>query len=233
MTTDVLFLEVDSLKKEDIGCHYSNFARIHMADFLYQQRNLLRDEPIADARFGEQVAWVGRVCFQLLTETIDIDTQVFGLTTILRSPDTLKEHPMREDFARVADQFFQDGKFGGREAHLSIPQAHNARGQIDREFAELPGAACGWGNFALSAAQHGAHASQKLFYAKRLRQIIVSAQIERSNFVTLIIQRGQDDNGDTGVFAYTPTDLKTIHTWHHDVQDQQMGTFSLPRSDGL
>src|SRR5579875_603202 len=65
------------------------------------------DKTIADSWLCKQIAGMSGVTLKLLAQPIDVYTQVLGFTSVLRTPDALQQHAMRDDLARVSDQLLQ------------------------------------------------------------------------------------------------------------------------------
>ena len=57
---------------------------------------------VADAGFGQDVAWTGRIGLQFLPETSDIDPEVVVLLTVRRTPDLVHQKVVGQDAARIS-----------------------------------------------------------------------------------------------------------------------------------
>src|SRR5258708_3206018 len=106
-------------------------------------------------------------------------------------------------------------------------------GQVDRKIAKLFDLIYRRLYLPLTPAKDRAYTGKEFFYAKWLGQIVICTEIQRRYFVTFSIQCGQDDDGHSRAFADTPTHFEAVHTWHHDIQDQQMRIFPFPNRNRL
>src|SRR4029077_16259678 len=61
-----------------------------------RKQSPLRDEAVADARFGEQVARARGVHLELAAEVRHVDAQVVAVLDMRRSPDLAQQVAMRE-----------------------------------------------------------------------------------------------------------------------------------------
>src|SRR5258708_25165849 len=152
-----------------------------------------------------------------MTQTVDINAQILCFSTVFRSPNTLQQHAMGKHLTDVGDKLLQKGELCWRQPNFCSSQAHDMPRKVDLEVAKMFYAACGWRRFPLGTAQHSAHTGEEFFHPKRLGQVIVSTEIERSDLVAFSVQCGQHDDGHGRVFADTLTDFEAVHARHHDV----------------
>src|SRR4029453_4656114 len=75
-------------------------------------------EPVAHAGFGDEVAGVRRIGFQLAADLGDEQAQVVGLLLIIGPPDLLQQLPLADQPAGVADQQLNELPLGRGEADL-------------------------------------------------------------------------------------------------------------------
>ena len=65
----------------------SCFRPVKKESFLLPIR--LRGKEVADSDLGQNVAWAGRLSFQLAPQAVDVHLQHMALTNVLGSPDVL------------------------------------------------------------------------------------------------------------------------------------------------
>ena len=70
-------------------------------------------------------------------------------------------------------------------------------------------------------AGHCPDPGQKLFRFKRLGKIIISARVQPFDLVLKLRFGGKHDHRSGDSFCpKCPQDIKAVHFWHHDIQDQ-------------
>ena len=90
-------------------------------------------EPVAHAWFGDEVAGVRRIGFQLAADLGDEDAQVVGFLLVLGPPDLLQQLPLADQPAGVAHQQLDQLPLGGGQADLSVVSGDLLGGQVDTE----------------------------------------------------------------------------------------------------
>src|SRR5258708_12250849 len=112
-----------------------------------------------------------------MTQTVDINAQILGFSTVFRSPNTLQQHAMGKHLTDVGDKLLQKGELCWRQPNFCSSQAHDMPRKVDFKVAKMFYATCGWRRFPLGTAQHSAHTGEEFFYPKRLGPVIISAKI--------------------------------------------------------
>ncbi len=83
-------------------------------------------------------------------------------------------------------------------------------------------------------AQDRHHAGDHLARAKRLRDIIVGAELDAEDAIDLVVARGEEKDRQIALAAQAPADLDPIHPRHVDVEhDQVRPVFAGLRQRGL
>ncbi|KGC71300.1 hypothetical protein DP56_5938 [Burkholderia pseudomallei] len=103
----------------------------------------------------------------------------------------LLELRLRQDHPRMLDQRFEQRPFARGQVDPRAGARHAARGDVDRELAELHERI----RIARIAARDRAHARGQLGQVERLDQIVVGAGVQPRDPVRDLIERGQDDDG--------------------------------------
>ncbi len=83
------------------------------------------------------------------------------------------------------------------------------------------------------AAQHGAYACGQLAWAEGLRDVVVRAQFEAEHAFALLDLGGKDDDGRIGLLAVHAHKLVAAHLRHHQVKDDEVGTFMAGGVEGF
>src|SRR4051812_4063214 len=83
------------------------------------------------------------------------------------------------------------------------------------------------------AAQDRADAGEELFYAKRLREVVVGAKVQSIDFVTLSAPGGKDDHGQFRPAAELAKHLEAVDLRHHQVQNNPVRRARRERREGL
>src|SRR6266436_6664041 len=74
-----------------------------------------------------------------------------------------------------------------------------------------------------SASQNGTNARKQFRECERLRQVIVSAEVESFDSVAQLIPGGQEDRGCQASFcSKPPQDCPAIQSWQHDIEQKEI-----------
>ena len=77
-----------------------------------------------------------------------------------------------------------------------------------------------------------AHARDEFFGAERLGEVIVRAQLQPDQLVTLLGSRGEHDDGYLGVFADRSGDIQPIELRQTQIEHDQIGLFRSDNGQG-
>ncbi len=75
-------------------------------------------KPIADTGFGQQMAGLGGIAFQLLTKMSHINTQIVAVLHRIRPPHLIQQLTLRQHFSGIVQQQTQQAKLGGRQVNF-------------------------------------------------------------------------------------------------------------------
>src|SRR5208337_5351796 len=85
------------------------------------------------------------------------------------------------------------------------PKAHDSRFALSH-----------WG--CAGASQHRGNSQQKFTGLERLCEVIVHADLEPSHAISRIAASGKHENRDLGARAKVGCEIKTVLSWHHHVE---------------
>ena len=88
-------------------------------------------EAVADARFSENVSWIVRFWFDLLSELIDDDVQILDFVAVVRAPHRLKDVAVRDSHAGVRDQVLKDLEFFEPQGYIASVDGGMVSSEID------------------------------------------------------------------------------------------------------
>src|SRR6516162_11780120 len=123
------------------------------------------------------MCWAGWVRLQLLPEPPDKYSEVLHLIRLRRPPYFAEQMAVGQHLAGMRDEVTQQVEFFGRQLDLLAATGDVATYEIDREVPRDKDR-----QLALrlkGVAQRGAQARHQLVHAKRLTEIIISAEVER------------------------------------------------------
>ena len=73
-----------------------------------------------------------------------------------------------------------------------------------------------------STPQDGVHPRQELLQLEGLRDVVVGAQVQATDFVVLVAPRRNDQHGRAAVASQCAAQFEAIHTGQHDVEDDEV-----------
>src|SRR5665213_2439071 len=176
-------------------------------------------QPVTDAGFGQDVlgtVWLG---LDLLPQLADIDAQVLRVGQ--RIPQLTKQEFVRQNLAGVLDQDAQQFVFLGSEPHLGATHLDDAPHKVDRQIADTE-----YRPLAVDLklmAHRGAHAGEQLLHAEGLGNVIVCAEVERSDLGALVPPAGKHDDGDALVApADHAQELKALYVREAEIENDHI-----------
>src|SRR5579885_2986766 len=82
--------------------------------------------------------WARGIVFAFAAQPANVDTQVFGLAMVFRSPQSPQQRLVRENLAGMQRQFLQQGKFRGRELYQHAIFPYTPLLEVDFQLAKAP-----------------------------------------------------------------------------------------------
>ena len=82
------------------------------------------------------------------------------------------------------------------------------------------------------AAEHSAHTRYELAWGKRLRDVVVCAEVEADDAVRLLPARRQQYDRQRGAAADPATELEAVGAREHDVEDDEIRRLLLEQPAG-
>src|SRR5512133_823475 len=178
-------------------------------------------EPVAHAWFGDEVARVRRVGFQLAPDLGDEHAQVVRLVPVLRPPHLMQELPLADQPAGVPNQELHQLPLGRGQPDLPPVPYDLLGGQVDAEVRGLHDRdqLVGWG----SPADGGAQAGQQLVEPERLGDVVIGARIEGGDLVGFALADAQHDDRDPGPTPQALDHLEAVDAGEAQVEDDHVG----------
>ena len=191
----------------------------------------LGGETVSDARFGQQVAWLGWVVFQLAPETGDKHPEVMRLLRILRPPNLPEQEAMREHFAGVLEQGDEQLVLQRREMDFLAGPSDDPGGQVhpqiaDRNDRRLRGAP-------IRVPQRRSHAGEQFADPERFRHVVVGAGVQSRDFLLFLVAGGKHDHGAAQPLPELPQYLLPVDPGKSEVEDHEVGRLLDRAPDSL
>jgi transposase len=181
------------------------------------------DKTIPDSAFGQNVLRVCRVLFDLLAQIGDIEPQVVRLIAVLRTPHLAQELLVGHHIPGILHQVVQQPILGRAQVHPFAVHQHLASGKVDlKSVVYLHQGLRRWRR-GIVAPQHGANATHQFPVTERLADIIIGAQFQPFDTVLFIVLSGQHQHRHRRRLPQSAQGLETIHHWHHNVQQHDIG----------
>ena|SRR5437868_5155592 len=127
--------------------------------------------------------------------------------------------------ARVLGQLGQEHVLRGGEPDLPATPEHGVMGKVDRHILGPNHEA--WAGVGFGTAKDRPHSGQKLLGAKRLRQVVVSAHVQRTNLVAFVAPGTDDDHSGDLLGIELTEDLPAVHKRKPDVEQDDVDTYVL------
>src|SRR5579871_2493446 len=141
------------------------------ASWLRDRLRYLGDvELISDARLGQDVAGLGGLRFDFLSQLVDENAQINHFVSIIRSPYRLQEPAVRNRGIRAGGKILQKIELGGGQADFVAADDDAAGGKMNLQVGRFEGRRGRFGG-QRRAAQPGADACQQLLHAEGLRYV--------------------------------------------------------------
>jgi hypothetical protein len=169
---------------------------------------VLRLEAVAHSVHGKEMRRDAGLGLKLLAKSDDMRIHRTRVRVIFVAPNRIEDQIARQHALRVLQKEQQQVVFGGRDLYFFASAGHVAALYIDFDVAELRHAP----GMIAAAAQHRADAGEQLARAEGLHQVIVGADLEQQDFIHLVSDRAQDnDGGRNAVRAQLLADLDAAH----------------------
>jgi hypothetical protein len=157
---------------------------------------------VSHAAFGEQVAGMGGVFFELAAQLDHVEPQVVGLPLEAGSPHGGQQLRRAHELAGMPHEQLEYGPLGGGQPERLVGRRRSRRagaGYLVRGQVDLPAPDDHLGGFgadhgAFLAAQHRPEPGQQLSHRERLGHVVVGAGVERADLVAGAAPAGQHDD---------------------------------------
>jgi hypothetical protein len=114
---------------------------------------------------------------------------------------------------------------------VGVANTDETGGGVDVEIADGEGS---WGWFVLRGfAEVGADASEELWHAEGLGDVVVCAFVESGDLHGLLLADGEDDDGNFGDAADGAGELDAAHLGHGEVGDDEVGRDGVEEVEGF
>src|SRR5581483_89270 len=157
------------------------------------------------------------------------------LSRILAAPHMREQEILRHDAPGVLCQIGEQAILDRGEGHFTPGNEHLVlsivNGQISYRLWTCQG-----GSFIgrkLRTTQHSSYPCQQFIDTKGLGQIIIGSQVQATNLVLILTTCRHKNNRNSGKFAHTTTESKTIHLWHHHIEQDSIRSMSLNQFKGM
>src|SRR6266516_180342 len=167
---------------------------------------------------------------------MDIDGA--SITSVIVAPDVVQELITREDGSTIAYEIGEQFELFGLQFQVLPTTVDTPARQVDTEWTGnqlTTGRAYLLSSFLSStvlfawrivrAAQERSYACQQLSATKGLGHVVISSHFQTNHLIDLIIFGSEHHNrrrGRATLSTQLTTDLQTIHTWEHDIQNNQI-----------
>ena len=138
-----------------------------------------------------------------------------------------------EDLPSVAHEEREQIEFLRLELDLAAVERDAVLRAVQHQPIDLGSGVGLRGLSAPGTSEHRAHARDQLTRRKRLREVVISTDLEADDLVQLAVARGQHDHGNVALPAQRARDLESVPAGQHDVEDHQVGTRLAERHKSL
>src|ERR1051325_9102155 len=173
---------------------------------------------------GDEVCRIGRPGVDLLPELCDVIVNRSREQVSGNSPDVVQQLFARHDLTAPLDQVLENLELARRQRQRPAVVRGNMSAEVDLDWAEFVSIQIR--SQLRHAPQLCPDASHEFADAERLRDVIVRAQLQTSDFVRLMATSSQhDDRCQNAPPAQGTADVKAIHLGEHDVQQNHVWMF--------
>lgn len=160
------------------------------------------------------------VGFEFLAELDDVGIDGAGIGEGFIAPDGVEDLIAGEGAIGILEEVDEEVVLGGGELDLLAAAGDDAAVDVDFGIGELEDL----GLFGGGAAQEGANAGEELAAAEGFDDIVVGADFEEEDFVDLVADGGEDEDGGADVGAAELfADFGTGHAGEAEVDDEEVG----------
>jgi hypothetical protein len=161
---------------------------------------------------------------EAVAEAGDVDVDGAGVAVEALAPDVVEEVVAGEDDAGVGGEGGEEVELFGAEGDLCTGDEEAAGVEVEVEVAEvdLAGGMGRWSDGARDAAEDGADADDEFLGVEGFGQVIVGAEFETFDFVAVVVEGGEHDDGDVGGGTEAAADAAAVETGEHEVEDDEV-----------
>ena len=156
-----------------------------------------------------------------------------AVTNKVDPPDPFKEEIAGEGYPPVTDQACDQVKLFLREVELLTFAPGTATARVDLEPTSLEHFAGSQSRLALTAAHDRPYPGQELTEAEGFADIIVGAELQAGNAIYFILACCEHNHGHVMLLAENATDGKAVEAGEHDVQNNEIWSFSSSQFETL
>jgi hypothetical protein len=178
------------------------------------------DQAVANAGLSLEVAGPVRVGFQLLAKVGHVDAKVMSIFFRVGSPYLAQDMAVGDNATAVEDQDTKERVLARGELHIGSFAADGAGDEVDGDVAENDRRLIRGGG---RAAKNRAEAGEELFTAEWFGEIVVSAGIERGDFVGLGGDDSKHEHGHTRPLAKTAQNIEAGQIRQAEVEHHGIG----------
>ena len=186
------------------------------------------NEFVADAMDGLDVS-IGGAILELAAQVENMGVDRTGRDLGVVVPNLLKQYVSAEDLSAMVDEKAEELHFFGREADSVAVDAQVVGGEVNGDVVE--GVDLFVGLFLLGSPEQRTHSCVQLKERKGLGDVVVAAYVEAGELVDLFAF-GREEQHRARVAPRTEpaADVEAVHTWKHDVENDEVGILSEPYS---
>src|SRR5438477_9482273 len=192
-------------------------------------------EAVADAPDGLHPGRGDAGGGELAPQPGDVDVHRAWLHEAVAAPHGVEQLVAREHAARRGGQQREDVELAGGQRDDAPLHAHLEALPIDLEVADLD-LDLAPDRIDASAARDRADPGDELARREGLGHVVVGADLEAEDLVTLLDAAGDHDDGNgagLGVLLEATADLPAVQLGHHDVEQDEVGARLVRLPDGL
>jgi len=179
-----------------------------------------RYQQVADAALvlNRFIFIAGAFEFSAQVADVSIDTAIVGQQAPAKCP--FAHLFLAHDLAWRFQQALQDFKFRAGQMQWGTVHTRAMRARVERNATELPMSRVIV--VRLGAPQYSPDSGLKFAWVERLRQIVVSTELQADNAIDVIATRRQHDHRHLALDADPLEHIQSTHARQHDVENQQV-----------
>ena len=145
--------------------------------------------------------------FDAAAQALHMDVEGLGVADVVAAPQPVDELVAGEHPARVAQQHFEELELAQRQGDCFAAHTHDMPVRIKTHRAGFDDARHDDLDTVTAAPKYRSNTSDEFTRGERLRDVVVSAELEADDLVDLAVSRGQHDDGHVASLAQPPADF--------------------------